>query len=190
VGEAKRRKTALAAQLDETVAAEVAREMSATVIVRPLTETEIQEKEFAAVSRDLERSAREERKLEAREQRRQQQEAEAAAAQRRNAQELAQASRERFARAERERQVQADHDLLLKLEKQLAALKSAPVPTPAAARQQRVQTAYQNLMQTFDRILQPAELPPEPMVPDEGSPDLGPDFNPDGTIARFTPWQP
>jgi hypothetical protein len=51
--------------------------------------------------------------------------------------------------------------------------------------------AYQDLNDTFDKILRPAELPPGPMQPvDLGSPHLGPDFSPDAAIARFSAWQP
>jgi hypothetical protein len=122
---------ALLDEPDEAAAAEaVAAEMTARPLLRALTEEEIEQREFDAVLRELERSHREQRRAErermnaiSREEARR---AEAVAAQRRHAEELAQASRERMARQASERAAQADRERLARLEQQLATFSTAP----------------------------------------------------------------
>jgi colicin import membrane protein len=121
---------ALLDELDEVnAAAEVAREMSATIIVRALTEEEIQEKEFNEVLRELDRTAREERQREAREQNRRQLEAARQAEEARKtaqAREAAQReARERMAQKATERAVQADRKRLAQLERWASAREAA-----------------------------------------------------------------
>jgi hypothetical protein len=203
MGEASRkRRAALAAlrEADEVNAAQAvaAEMMSATATVRALSPEEIERRELDAVLRELEREEHQQcqqyvwknkqRQLEAE---RQAEAAHRAAQARADAQRQA---RERLAQADRERQARADRERLARLEQWATAREAADwrrqQEGAVAAHQQRLVTAYQNVVTTMEQILRPAELPPESMQRDEGSPDLGPDFNPDGTIARFTPWEP